>query len=518
MGFLSFFRKDKVLVKEDIVMTDGLSTSSTNTSTSNSTTISKLKHGFPHDTLPTSTLPSRISNSRCYRVIYTICQHFARSQAAMISWRVASVLIIAESVSLGVLSLPSAAASMGLVPMAFLIIFFTCATYFAGIVLWQFKTTYPHVRSYGDIGALMCGKYGQFMAEFQVGLLLGFIMAGHISIFSTMANQLAESAGSQWRCTIFYKILAGIISFVCNLPREFKSSREAAMLSGISITTAAFITIGGVVAQAHGQTHPTAQAFTPMSETSFDGIISGINMASVSFTGSMAYLPIMNEMEKVADFPKALRVAQAYIGSMYLVVSLVIFAYVGVGVQAPALSAAGSTISTASYSAAIPTILIAGFITGLVFAKNVFSWFHGADALLTAEGRLHWEWRAIVFCVWTAAVLVASGIPNFSSLLGLVGSLVGYSICFGTPCAGWIWHSANNLPPHLLPPDKGMSKRSARLARYIAAYRYSPKTSTFCYTMVIVAFVFTVLGVYASAIDLKRTSSNNAVFSCKSNL
>lgn len=109
----------------------------------------------------------------------------------------------------------------------------------------------------------------------------------------------------------------------------------------------------------------------------------------------MAYLPIMNEMEKVADFPKALRVAQAYIGSMYLVVSLVIFAYVGVGVQAPALSAAGSTISTASYSAAIPTILIAGFITGLVFAKNVFSWFHGADALLTAEGRLHWEWRAI---------------------------------------------------------------------------------------------------------------------------
>lgn len=51
-----------------------------------------------------------------------------------------------------------------------------------------------------------------------------------------------------------------------------------ALIAGISITTAAFITIGGVVAQAHGQTHPTAQAFTPMSETSFDGIISGINM------------------------------------------------------------------------------------------------------------------------------------------------------------------------------------------------------------------------------------------------
>lgn len=150
--------------------------------------------------------------------------------------------MIAESVSLGVLSLASAAAQIGLVSMAGVIAFFSAATYFGGMVLYQFRRNHPEIRSYGDIGEYLCGRPGRLFFEGQVFILLIFIMAGHVSIFSTMCNQLAKASGSQWRCTVFYKVLAALISALCNMLRKFKSSRVASICCGFSSKIASTMT------------------------------------------------------------------------------------------------------------------------------------------------------------------------------------------------------------------------------------------------------------------------------------
>jgi amino acid permease len=135
----------------------------------------------------------------------------------------------AETVSLGVLSLSSATAAVGIVPMAIVILFMSLATVFSGIVLWQVKSRHPTVRSYGDIGQLMLGKPGRWVAEIQVFLLLIFIMAGHVNIFSTMANQIALAAGHSWQCTVAFKVVATVLSMALNLFRKFKSNTWTAM-------------------------------------------------------------------------------------------------------------------------------------------------------------------------------------------------------------------------------------------------------------------------------------------------
>jgi amino acid permease len=54
--------------------------------------------------------------------------------------------MIAETVSLGILSLPSVLAAIGLVPGVILIASLGILATYTGYVFWQFKMEYPWVR------------------------------------------------------------------------------------------------------------------------------------------------------------------------------------------------------------------------------------------------------------------------------------------------------------------------------------------------------------------------------------
>jgi amino acid permease len=176
---------------------------------------------------------------------------------------------------------------------------------------------------------------------------------------------------------------------------------------------------------AHGQPDSTARVFVPLTETSIAAIFQGVSMGkcysqpilsrsrawqinvltlpptvSVSYTGHMAYLPLMHEMIHISDFPKALAAAQIFTTTMYSTVALVVYRYAGASVPSPALSAAGQTVATISYGLAAPTIVIAGVITGVVAAKMVNSWNpfrmkNAGDELHAASKEEVWAWQGI---------------------------------------------------------------------------------------------------------------------------
>ena len=56
--------------------------------------------------------------------------------------------MIAETISLGILSLPSVLARLGLVPALILIVGLGALATYTGYVLGQFKAAYPHAVSY----------------------------------------------------------------------------------------------------------------------------------------------------------------------------------------------------------------------------------------------------------------------------------------------------------------------------------------------------------------------------------
>lgn len=59
--------------------------------------------------------------------------------------------MIAETVSLGILSLPASMATLGFVPGTILIVVLGLAAWYTGHAVWQFKLKYPQIRSYPEV-------------------------------------------------------------------------------------------------------------------------------------------------------------------------------------------------------------------------------------------------------------------------------------------------------------------------------------------------------------------------------
>lgn len=78
-----------------------------------------------------------------------------------LSWQFVAVLMIAEIVSNGMLSLPQALATVGIVPGVILIVFLGVWATFTSWVLIQFKLRHPQVHNMGDAGYILFGPLGR---------------------------------------------------------------------------------------------------------------------------------------------------------------------------------------------------------------------------------------------------------------------------------------------------------------------------------------------------------------------
>lgn len=127
--------------------------------------------------------------------------------------------MIAESVSLGVLSLPKTLAQLGLAPALVLIIGLGILATYTGYTIYQFRSRYPHIQNLADAGEVLFGAFGREL--FGLGQLLFsiFIMGSHILTFSVMMNTVTEHG----TCTMVFTAVGFIICFVCSLPRTMKN-------------------------------------------------------------------------------------------------------------------------------------------------------------------------------------------------------------------------------------------------------------------------------------------------------
>lgn len=128
--------------------------------------------------------------------------------------------MLAETVSLGILSLPYAVSSVGLIPGTVLIIAFGFITTYTGYEVYRFKMRFPEIKSFAEAGSLIGGTAGRWLVEImQMGMLI-FIMAGHIIIFEAMAVKLSHEG----ICAVWWTVLALVINICCSLPRALKTN------------------------------------------------------------------------------------------------------------------------------------------------------------------------------------------------------------------------------------------------------------------------------------------------------
>lgn len=169
-------------------------------------------------------------------------------------WWQAGMIMIAETISLGILSLPSVLAAIGMAPGIILIAGLGIIATYTGYVLGQFKLRYPHVHNMADAGEIVLGPIGREIFGGAQILFLVFVMGSHILTFSIMLNTVSMHG----TCTIVFGVVGLIISLICTLPRTLLNVSYLAIVSFISIIAAVLITMIGVGIERPGSGHVDA--------------------------------------------------------------------------------------------------------------------------------------------------------------------------------------------------------------------------------------------------------------------
>ncbi|KAL2793058.1 transmembrane amino acid transporter protein-domain-containing protein [Aspergillus keveii] len=402
-------------------------------------------------------------------------------------WWQTGMFMIAESVSLGVLSLPATLAQLGLAPALVLIIGLGLLATYTGYVIGQFHQRYPHIQNLADAGDVLFGAFGREL--FGIGQLLFsiFIMGSHILTFSVMMNTITEHG----TCTMVFTTVGFVICMVCSLPRTMKNMTYISCTSFVSIFTAVMITMIGVGVQ--GRDPYTSIKATV--DTDLFHAFTAVTNIVFAYCAHVAFFGLLAEMREPRDFPKALYMLQTFEIIFYTVAAVVIYYYAGQSVESPALGSAGPVLKKVAYGIAIPTIVGAGVVNGHIGLKYIYvRLFRGTDRMHRRDLVSYGSWVAIGLTCWIIAWIIADAIPVFSDLLSLISSLFASWFSYGLGGVYWL---------HI---NRGMWFSSPRKI-FLTALNVC---------IVLIGGCMCGLGLYVSGKAIHDDASSNS-FSCASN-
>ncbi|KAG9678998.1 amino acid transporter, partial [Aureobasidium melanogenum] len=337
-------------------------------------------------------------------------------------WWQAAMIMIAETISLGILSLPSVLARIGLVPGLILLVGLGIIATYTGWVIGQFRMKYPWVVSFADAGEILfkplkMGAIGREVFGAAQTIFLIFTMASHILTWTICLNTITNSA----TCTIVWAVIGLVLFFIFDLPRTLKKVSFMSIASFISIFSAVMISMIAIgIHKPRGNTPLAATTVLPFT----DAFVSVSNII-FAYAGHSCFFGFLAEMKDPArDWTKALIFLQTWDIGLYIVAATVIYVFAGPDVKSPALGSAGPVIKKVAWGIAIPTIIIAGVIYGHVAAKYIYvRCFRGTKHMNKRTKTSTLAWTGITLTIWVIAWVIAESIPNFNDLLSLISAL-----------------------------------------------------------------------------------------------
>ena len=127
--------------------------------------------------------------------------------------------MVAETISLGILSLPAAVAGLGLAPAIIILISLGLVASYTGYVIGQLKWRYPHISSMADAGEILMGRFGKETLFGGQILCLIFVMASHLLTFTVAMNMITVHG----TCSIVFGVVGLVRSLGLSLPRTWKN-------------------------------------------------------------------------------------------------------------------------------------------------------------------------------------------------------------------------------------------------------------------------------------------------------
>ncbi|KAL1303747.1 hypothetical protein AAFC00_007090 [Neodothiora populina] len=360
----------------------------------------------------------------------------AEIQYKTMTWIQGALVMIAENISLGILSLPGVLAKVGLVGGLISIVALGIVTTYSGYVLWQFRMRYPHITNYGDVGGVLLGPIGKEVFGAAYIIYCIFCMASHLLTFTIAMNVLTQHA----TCTIVWGVVGLVIFTILSIPRTLKNVSFLSIISFTSIVSAVMITMVALGVSPQAAQNMMKASYHPTFSSAFNSISNVV----FAYGGHVAWISFISELRDPKEFPKSLILLQTVDISLYIVAATVIYRYAGENVTSPALSSNSPIVRKVAWGIALPTIIIAGVIFAHVTAKYVYLRMFAGSKYLHSRGLVATgSWIGLATLVWVIAWIIAESIPNFSDLLGIISALFASWFSYGLPGICWFylnWH------------------------------------------------------------------------------
>ncbi|KAF5665077.1 neutral amino acid permease [Fusarium denticulatum] len=389
-----------------------------------------------------------------------------------VGWLGTSALMMKTQIGLGILSIPSAFHTLGLVPGLICLLVIGGITTWSDYIIGTFKLNHREVYGIDDAGGILFGRFGRE--------LLG----------------------------ISFSLLAAIIVFLCASIRTLGRISWLAWVGVISLLAGVYVVTIAVSIQDRPEPAPKINLqhewksdYQLYEKPSFMEAMPALSTMVFAYAGTPLFFPIAAEMRDPRHYTKAMLLCQSVATATYIIVGVIIYYYCGSYVASPALGSAGKTIKQVAYGLALPGLIVGATINAHVTGKYVFVRVLRGSRHLTANTLTHWAtWLGLTFSAALLAYIIASAIPVFGSLVSLVGALLGTLQTFQPYGCFWLY-------------DNWSAGKQERSLKWILMVTWS--------SFVILSGMFLMIaGTYGSVIgviDSYKVSGGSAAFSCADN-
>ncbi|KAH7883776.1 transmembrane amino acid transporter protein-domain-containing protein [Phlebopus sp. FC_14] len=346
-----------------------------------------------------------------------------------LSWQFVSLLMIAEIVSNGMLSLPSALAVVGIVPALILIVFLGIFGLYTAKLLIDFKLNHPDVHSMGDAGYIMFGPVGRELLG--LGTVIFAIFGAGSELLS--GQQALSSLSDNGMCSMYFVLICGAVTFLISLPRTLDR------LTWLGLLSTAVITISGIVAMAGAGADPLPDRVLSVAlSTNFYDAFLAITNPVFAYAGHFMFFILISEMRRPEDAMKAAWCLQGFSTTFYAVFSIVTYVYIGNTALSPIFLSLPPKWAKASFGIALANFLFAGGIYTHTAAKLVFVRLFRHTDHVHSHTFIGWSiWAFLCFLGVVIGILLAIAVPIFSYLIGIAAALFAAWYTYGL--AGFFW-------------------------------------------------------------------------------
>ncbi|CAD6893400.1 unnamed protein product [Tilletia controversa] len=354
-----------------------------------------------------------------------------------LSWPRLTICLLVEAVALGSLSMPAAAATLGLVPFIIICIGIGMVAIYTSLHVGEMGVRFPQIASYGDAGRVLFGRVGYEVFSLMFYLLLTLITGSHVLTgtiaFLTISNNAI--------CSLAFGVIAAIILFVLALPPTFHDVAWLGFVDFVSIIVAILVTMvatGIQAAQQPGGFSAVEWTAWPAEGTTFVKGMLAVTQIAFAYSFAVAQFSFQAELKNPRDYKKACWALGILEICIYTITGVVIYLFVGKDVQSPALLSAGGTMAKVAFGLALPVIYISGSINTTCVARALhLRMYQGTKHEFIRTPKSIGVWVGLNAGLTVIAFIVAEAIPVFSDLLGLISSLFISGFSFSFPPLFW---------------------------------------------------------------------------------